>query len=559
MIPSRLSAFAINIVMVVPILGLFILSLIWPVVTIVLRSLDERGRVNLTSDIYFGNFTSIVQDDLLVQISLHTAYLAGASTLVVVLIAFPAAYLISRMARHLSSLMMVLVLMPFWVSIIVRLFAFTIVLGREGPVNDLFELFGLGPYSLLFNSNAVIIGMVAYLLPYMMLILIAAMSSIDQSHLTAAKTMGANERQVFTDIFFPQVWPALMSGSVLIFVLGLGFFLTPALLGGPTDLNIPNFIQQQIDVFRWGKAAAMGILLLVVSVLGYIIALQVGGMQILTPAQPQGSRGHAAQEPLRLTLSTFGCGIALALALLILLFPLIVVIPSSFGETFQIRFPPIGFTLSWYNEVLTKPIWTDSFLKSIRVAAATAIVSTLLGLSLARLGLKVRKQWMRSAIQGIAIAPIIVPVILLAIGIYDVQVRLGMSGTDAGLVVAHAVICVPLVFLILANALVKTDPSLEQAAWTMGVGKIRTFWTIVVPSIWPAMFGAVMISFVTSWDEPVIALFQSGVSKTLPVTIFSFMRSGVTPAVSAMAVLTMTPVLIAAAYIYIRQLRQTSN
>lgn len=518
-------------------------SLGWPLMTIVLRSLHEKGRSNVTDPLYFGHYVAIVQDELLRQVALHSVMLAAVSMVVTVILAFPAAYVISRLSRQLSSLMMVLVLMPFWVSIIVRLFAFTTILGQQGIINSVAGMLGAGPYPLLYNTFATIVGMVAYLLPYLILILMSAMMSIDTSLLTAARTMGASERRVFLDIYFPQVRPALLGGSVLVFVLGLGFFLTPAILGGPHNLTIPIFIQQQVQNYQWGKAAAMGISLLAVSVVGYMLALKIGGKGMLSPVQ-QGSRGAAARDPLRPTPVTGICVAVLVLDLVLLILPLLVVIPTSVTQTTQIQFPPVGFSTKWFVEALTSSIWIDAFLKSIRVGILTAVFATLCGLALARLGTRSTSLTLKSVIQVAAIMPLIVPVILLGIGIYDVQGRLGLLGTDVGLVIAHAALCLPLAFLVLANALAAVDISIEQAAWTMGASNTRAFWEVVVPITLPAMVGAFLISFVTSWDEAVLAMFQTQLDKTLPVTIYSFLRSGITPAVSAVATIIIAPVLI---------------
>jgi len=531
--------------LLLPAIAIFVLSLAWPMVNIVLRSLHEKGRAALGDSLFWGHYAAIAEDDLLRHVVLHSLMLAVIATAITMLLAFPAAYVISRLTRQLSSLMMVVILMPFWVSIIVRLFAFTTILGQQGLINSAAAYFDLGPFDLLYNSFATIVGMVAYLLPYLILILLSAMMSIDTSLMTAARTMGASERRVFIDIYLPQVRPALLSGALLIFVLSLGFFLTPAILGGPHDLTIPIFIQQQVQIYQWGKASAMGVVLLAVSALGYLLALRIGGKGILTPAQ-HGSRGTAAQDPLRATPVALLCWLALAFVLVILILPLLVVIPTAFSETTTIRFPPVGFTGKWFIEVLTTPQWLDAFFKSIRIGLMTAIVAMLAGLALARVGTQLRSEFWRIAIQVVAISPLIVPVILLAIGIFDVQSRLHLIGSDLGLVLAHGVLCLPLTFLVMANALAFIDLSLEQAAWTMGAGRAHAFRTIVVPNLMPAIVGGLVISFVTSWDETVLALFQTGLDKTLPVTIYSFLKSGITTAVSAVAALVTVPVLLGA-------------
>lgn len=541
-------------VLLVPVLAIFGFSLLWPLASIVLRSLNEKGRAALGDQLYWGHYLAIVRDDLLWQVVQHSLMLAAVSTTITVLLAFPAAYIVSRLSRQLSSLLLVAILMPFWVSIIVRLFAFTTILGRQGLINSALSLVDLGPFVLLYNTFATVTGMVAYLLPYLVLILLSAMRSIDTSLLTAARTMGASERRVFLDIYFPQIRPALASGMVLVFVLSLGFFLTPAILGGPHNLTIPIFIQQQVQTFQWGKAAAMGVVLLAVSTLGYIAALKIGGRGILTPAQ-HGTRGASSEEPLRLTPVTALCWLALGVVLILLILPLLVVIPTAFTETTQIRFPPVGFSWKWFAEVVTSPLWIESLLKSIRVGLATAVVSTACGLALARVGMRLASPFWRTVIQVGAITPLIVPVILLGIGVFDIQGRIGLLGTDIGLILAHAVLCLPLTFLVLANALSFVDGSMEQAAWTMGAGRSRAFWSVIVPSLVPALVGSFVISFVTSWDEAVIAMFQTELDKTLPVTIYSFLKSGITPAVSAVAALVTLPVLLGTVVLGIKAMR----
>ncbi|MFL1526250.1 ABC transporter permease subunit [Pseudomonas sp. O230] len=525
-------------------------ALFWPLFNVLLRSLNEKGRAAFEG-FYFGHYLALMQDELLRQVVAQSLNLSWISTAVTVTLAFPAAYVISQLSKRASSLMMVLILMPFWVSIIVRLFAFTTILGNEGIVNSIASAFGVGPFPLMYNAFATIVGMVAYLLPYMILILVSAMSSIDTSLLTAARTMGASEKRVFFDIYFPQVKAALLGGSVIVFVLSLGFFLTPAILGGPQNITIPVFIQQQVQVYQWGKAAAMGIVLLLVSVLGYMLALRIGGRGMLSPVQ-QGSRGATAKEPLKLTKVTTLCLSVLVIDLIMLILPLLVVIPTAFTESMQIQFPPVGFSLKWFHEIFTSEIWQESFFKSVRVAFMTAICATGCGLALARVATRTGSRTLKSTIQILAITPLIVPVILLGIGIFDVQNRTGLIGTDLGLVIAHTVLCMPLTFLVLGNAISAVDISLEQAAWTMGAGNARAFFSVVVPSVTTALIGSMIISFVTSWDEAVLAMFQTDIDKTLPVAIYSFLKSGITPAVSAVAATVISPVLIVITIIAIK-------
>ncbi|MES0132584.1 ABC transporter permease subunit [Mesorhizobium sp. M0029] len=527
----------------VPAILLLAVAFVWPISSVLRRSLNRAGQVTTSGGITFENYISLFSNDLLRQIWLETVRLALYATPITVLLAFPTAYLMSRLPRRGGLALLALVTTPFWVSILLRLFALTAILGRKGVVNEFFALFGLGPFDLLFNTRATVIGMVTYLLPYMILVLYGAMTSIDTSLLTAARTMGASGRQTFLHIYLPQVRSAVISGTTLVFVIGLSFFLTPAILGAPNNITLPIYIAQKIKVFEWATASAAGIALLVVSSVGYAIAIKIGGASLLTGSYAVG-RGVAGREPLRLSVGTVVSWIAVGIVLLLLLLPIFIIIPASFGTTSQIQFPPKGFTTGWYAQVLHDPIWVGAFIKTVRVGLGTAVLSVAVALGLARAGIRVQRNWIRTTIQSMAFAPLVVPGILLAVGIYDVQLTLGTVDTDLGLILGHSVSAFPLAFILVSNGMSKLDSSLETAAWSLGAFRFRAFWTILIPNLVPALVAAFVLSFMTSFDEVMVALFLTGLNKTLPIVIYSLVLTGVTPAVGAVAVLLILPVVV---------------
>jgi putative spermidine/putrescine transport system permease protein len=299
-----------------------------------------------------------------------------------------------------------------------------------------------------------------------------------------------------------------------------------------------------VNIYQWGTASSAGIILLIVSLIGYGFAIRIGGMKALMPGSHSVGKGTVEREKLRFGPSTLGLWAITVLVIGFLLLPLIVIVPAAFTEGTQLQFPPRGFSFRWFEAVLTDPLWTRAIGKSIRVAMATAVVAAAFGLAIARVASTVTAPWLRSAIRTFAFAPLIVPVILLAAGNFDVQIQTGLIETEVGLVLLHSLVALPLTFLILNNALERNDRSLEEASWSMGVSRIRTFWFIVVPVIAPSVAAAAGAAFVTSWDEPVLALFQTGLDKTLPVTIFSYLQSGVTPAIAAVAVVLILPVAL---------------
>ena len=201
--------------------------------------------------------------------------------------------------------------------------------------------------------------------------------------------------------------------------------------------------------------------------------------------------------------------------------------------------------LQWYAEVFTTATWLGPIGQSLVVGAGTGVLSVAIGLVLARLMRSMTSTAGKALISGLAFAPIITPAILLAIGMYDVQLQLGLTGTVGGLILAHTIIAAPLSFALIAAAMNGADRGLEEAAWTLGASRTRAFWVVVVRAILPSVAGAFVIAFVTSWDEVVLALFlQTGPTKTLPVTIYKYLESGIVPTVPAVASLLVTSVVV---------------
>jgi len=213
------------------------------------------------------NFLRIFSDPLYFTIFWTTTRMALIVTLAALLLGYPVAFALARMPRRRANLLMILVLMPFWTSILVRSYAWMAMLGRNGIVNQ--ALLALGaistPIRMLNTPLAVAIAMTHILLPYMILPTYNALLELDPALPRAAAGLGARPRQVFRRVWLPLSSPGTAAGCLLVFVLALGFFITPALVGGPRDLVVSMLIQQQVDLPDWPFAAALGVTLLVVT------------------------------------------------------------------------------------------------------------------------------------------------------------------------------------------------------------------------------------------------------------------------------------------------------
>lgn len=528
-----------------PVFALLAVFFVWPLVTLFVHSVAGGADHGLT----LRRYAEVFHDRLLLHVLWNTVVIAFWATLFTGLLAIPAAYLLSRLRGRLRAILLASIVLPFLVSVLVRLFSFTILLGSNGIINQALQALHLGSPSLIFNTTGTVIGMVNYLLPYMIFMLYAGMASVNPELLTAARSLGASNWQCTYRVYLPLILPALISAFLLILVLGLGFFLTPAILGGPTDMTAAVYIQQQIDVFQWDKASAVGIVLLVATLIGYVLILRVSGISgIGSVAAGSGSKGGAARtEPLPWSLLSVLLWLAMACTLLILVLPLIVAIGASFNTTSLVLFPPNGFTLKWYAAVFQDPTWLNAIFKSLGVAAGTATLAVALSLAFGRFLLRRKSPIAKSWLMAIAYSPLVVPLILLSVGNFDVQIKLGLIGTWWGLIFIHTVMAFPFGAAIITVALANVDPDLERAAWTLGAKTLRAFWNVVVRGMIPSVLGAWLICFLVSWDEVVIALFQTGFHKTLPVVIYAYLNSGIVPTVPAVATMLIALIAVGAA------------
>jgi putative spermidine/putrescine transport system permease protein len=224
-----------------------------------------------------------------------------------------------------------------------------------------------------------------------------------------------------------------------------------------------------------------------------------------------------------------------AAILVYLIAPILVVIPLSFTSGNLVSYPLQGFSLRWYEEVLLGDKWMRAIANSLLVGVLSTILSVVLG-TLAALGLAQSRSSWASAIKMLFIAPMIVPVILIAVSCYFFMAPLGLTNSYLGLVLGHTIIAVPFVVLPVLTALELLDPNLSRAAASCGAPPRHAFISITMPVIMPAIASGALFAFATSFDDVVVALFIAGPEqRTLPKELFTAMRSPMTPAYTAVA------------------------
>lgn len=222
-----------------------------------------------------------------------------------------------------------------------------------------------------------------------------------------------------------------------------------------------------------------------------------------------------------------------ALIAAFLLLPVVFIVLLSFGSSRWLAFPPPGWTLKWYQELLADPAWVDAALTSAKIAAMAAILAVLIGL-LASFSL-VRGEFRgRQFLRGLLLTPMVLPVVVFAIAIYAFFLRIGLAGTTIGFVIAHTILALPFAIIPIATALEGFDKSIEDAAIVCGASPLQARLRITLPSIRIGIFSAAIVSFLASWDEVVVAIFMASPTlQTLPVKIWGSLRADLSPVVAA--------------------------
>ena len=232
----------------------------------------------------FENYERMMKSKAYIRIFLTTFKISILTTIICAAIGYPLAYFMSQLSRKWANICMIGVLIPFWTSLLVRTYAWLVLLQKKGLLNNMAIEMGIisEPIKLVHNTTGTLIGMVHIMLPFLILPLYANMRAIDKDALKAASSLGATPTRAFWTVFFPLSLPGLLAGLLIVFVLCLGFYVTPAILGGGRVIMAAMKISSNIELyFSWGAASALGVVLLVVTGIILFIASKLVSMDQL--------------------------------------------------------------------------------------------------------------------------------------------------------------------------------------------------------------------------------------------------------------------------------------
>jgi putative spermidine/putrescine transport system permease protein len=205
-----------------------------------------------------------------IDVYARTFWIASVVTILTLLLGFPVAYLLATQPPHRANLLMIFVMLPFWTSLLVRTTAWFVLLRAEGPLNDLFQILINERFDMIFTRFGTILAMTHIQLPFTLLPIYSVMKNIPPSHVRAARSLGAGPFHAFWKIYFPQTIPGIAAGCLLTFILSLGYYITPALVGGPRDQMVSYYVAYYMNnIINFGQAAALGAILLIITMVLY--------------------------------------------------------------------------------------------------------------------------------------------------------------------------------------------------------------------------------------------------------------------------------------------------
>ncbi|PQV47659.1 ABC transporter permease [Paraburkholderia sp. BL21I4N1] len=262
-----------NMRLLIPALLLLVIFFMLPVLSLLLRSILEPT-------LGLQNYQQLLGSSTYLRVFGNTFLVATVVTVVTVAIGFPTAWLLAIAPRRLSSLLFSILLLSMWTNLLARTFAWMVLLQSTGPINRMLMAIGLihEPLALVNNLVGVTIGMTYIMLPFLVMPLHATLRSIDPSTLRAAAVCGASRWQAFWRILVPLAMPGIASGALMVFVMALGYFVTPALLGGAQYMMLAELVAQLVQqMLNWGLAGAAAFVLLAVTLLLYALQLRFTG------------------------------------------------------------------------------------------------------------------------------------------------------------------------------------------------------------------------------------------------------------------------------------------
>ena len=519
-----------------PLMAWVVVFIVVPMGTMAVFSFWRYHDFDLEPVWNLGNYRAVFTQPVYARIMGRTLEIAALVTAGCVALAYPFAYFLARRTRRWQGLLIVLVMVPFWTSFLVRTYAWMSILASNGVINSVLRRIGVieQPVQLLYTVTAVVIAGIYLYLPFAVLSIYTSLEKLGTSLEEASMDLGAGPWTTFRRVTLPLSLAGVQAAVIFVFVPTLGLFVTPALLGGANATMIGNL---QVTIFKNSLDFALGsavsfmvlaVALIAVTLFGRSVDLErvyAGGVGQLT-----GRRGGSGSRRAGL----LGAYAGLVYAFLFL--PVAFLMLFSFSSAAGGVFPPPGYTLQWYGEALDDPWLMTSVWNSFMIAVLSAVLAIVVAAPGAYAIVRYRFPG-RGLVRQALIVPLIIPSIMLGFGLMLLFKAADIDLSLATILVGHVTYVLPYVFFVIAAQQYGFDRTLEEAAMDLGANRLRTFRSVTLPLMLPGLAAAGIFAFTLSLDEFIITFLLTSTTQTLPLYVWGMLRTIVSPTVNAVATL----------------------
>lgn len=551
---------------------------LWPTLRLVsMAFVDPDGSLSI------GAFRQLLETPVYRRILLGTAGMAVEVTVWSLVLGYPLTYWIAHQAPVRQRRLLVLILTPFWTSSLVKNFAWLVLLGRNGPFSSLLHYLGIpGGGNLLFNRGTVVFAMTHTLLPLAVIIMFPVLNAVNRSLVSAARTLGASGAQTFWRVYFPLTVRGLATAGLLVFIVALSFFITPALLGGPAQTMIGQLVIEQINSYQnWRMGSALAVLLTLMTMLAVFICDWLFSLSSALGGNPA-QHAQARRRRIGLALvALFGSFFATCyrlrerylpflslegflpiycwLVIAVLLLPILAVVPMAFTSSTFLSFPPSGFSFRWFAEYWQSPLWRMATLRSFAIGLATAALTLALATSAAFATARSKGRISNAAFLTFT-APMIVPQLVIAIAMFYLFASMSLVATNLAIILGHTVIALPIVFVVMVTAFKGHDWRLDEAAATLGGNRFQVIRRVTLPLVSVSLIVGFITGFLESFEELTIVLFVGGgFVTTLPKQLWDDVFMQVSPTLAAASTVILAIVTLLFLTMEILQRKQSSH
>ena len=527
------------------------------------------------------NYVRFLTTSLYLEQLWLTIELALITSVASLFLGYPLAYYLARLDRPwLRSTLLITIISSLWITYVIRAYAWQVILASNGIVSSVGVAVGLLESQTSFYPGywGLIVGMVYVFLPFMVLTLYSSLRNLDGELLEASKNLGAGPLRTFRRVTLPLTKNGVASGTSLVFILALGAYVLPRLLGSGQQRTLPVLIEQQImseSNYPFGAAMSIGLVVVVLVFLWLLLRVtnvtteDLGGVDAVEDDDgdaPRNAKGIAARgwdavvgvsDAIGLTsaVGAVGTGVRnvvesvdsntresvigaslnayVAAVMLYVAGPLAIIVAVSFTPSEFLTFPPGGFSLQWYVTFFTEPGWIVSLFNSLTIAVAAALLSTSIGGILA-FSLDRFDYRFESVLATFGVLPILVPPVIIGVAFLVFFLQIGFAGNWLSIVVAHGIFYAPFPFILVMQGLRELDRTYEEAAMNLGASPIRTIRTITYPLLRANVVSGALFAFILSLNEYIIAwLLSLFLVDTIPIHIFNQLRYSYPPTIAA--------------------------